>query len=156
MLAQLIIEYLLFTQAEVVADCNDLRAQLEAATVSTKAISDKYEELKKELQKRKTQLKEYQRAVTSAPNADPHQCAYCNKRFVNAGFHHAHLERRHADKGPFRLEDLVPRAAEDPTAKAIAALREELKATQQQLARGALIQRFLSHLMMLSSCGGQG
>ena len=63
--------------------------------------------MKRECAKRKSQLQSYQRIVDAKADA-AFQCRFCNKRFINAGYLHAHLERRHTEHGPFHIDDVQP------------------------------------------------
>ncbi|XP_020603007.1 uncharacterized protein LOC110042031 isoform X2 [Orbicella faveolata] len=102
-LAQLIIEYLLHSQqflsANLDADNKTLEEALEEAEKTKKELEVKkeaYKRLKKECQKQKQWIAEYQLLIRAGASGS-HKCPYCAKSFVSHEYVIAHLSRRHGE-----------------------------------------------------------
>lgn len=102
-LAQLIIEYLLHSQqflsANLEAENKTLQESLETTEKVKKELDVKkeaYKKLKKECQKQKQWIAEYQLLIRAGASGS-HKCPYCAKSFVSHEYVIAHLSRRHGE-----------------------------------------------------------
>ncbi|XP_066024829.1 cilium assembly protein DZIP1 isoform X2 [Pocillopora verrucosa] len=102
-LAQLIIEYLLHSQqflsANLEAENKTLQESLETTERVKKELDGKkeaYKKLKKECQKQKQWIAEYQLLIRAGASGS-HKCPYCAKSFVSHEYVIAHLSRRHGE-----------------------------------------------------------
>ncbi|XP_078380805.1 uncharacterized protein LOC144663667 isoform X2 [Oculina patagonica] len=102
-LAQLIIEYLLHSQqflsASLEVENKTLQESLEANEKAKKELEVKreaYKKLKKECQKQKQWIAEYQLLIRAGASGS-HKCPYCPKSFVSHEYVIAHLSRRHGE-----------------------------------------------------------
>eukprot|EP00042_Codosiga_hollandica_P041319 m.367672 g.367672 ORF g.367672 m.367672 type:complete len:358 (-) comp56086_c0_seq3:1971-3044(-) len=130
-LAQLLQQFLLFLHNQSLKEVAQLKQANAELSKGSEASRDAISQLKQEAHKKSQQLRAMQRMIESQSSA--HNCQFCQKRFMSVQFLHSHLERRHAENGPFDFERLRNAQAQpSPTVVAIANLREELKATQQQ------------------------
>ncbi|KAL5964281.1 Zinc finger protein DZIP1L [Taenia solium] len=102
-LAQLLIEYLLYSQDYLTNTIDSLRLENETIKKETDALKKRLEQqaqrltsTRKECHRRRLLLLAQQRLMNNGPQSY-HRCPHCTKAFINASFLNAHLFRRHAD-----------------------------------------------------------
>lgn len=102
-LAQLIIEYLLHSQQFLTANLDaenktlqDTLEDVEKAKKELEVKKEAYKRLKKECQKQKQWIAEYQLLIRAGASGS-HKCPYCAKSFVSHEYVIAHLSRRHGE-----------------------------------------------------------
>ncbi|CDS37418.1 daz interacting protein 1 [Echinococcus multilocularis] len=102
-LAQLLIEYLLYSQDYLTNTVDSLRLENETIKKETEALKKRLEQqaqrltsTQKECHRRRLLLLAQQRLMNSGPQSY-HRCPHCAKAFINASFLNAHLFRRHAE-----------------------------------------------------------
>lgn len=102
-LAQLLIEYLLYSQDYLTNTVDSLRLENETIKKETDALKKRLEQqaqrltsTRKECHRRRLLLLAQQRLMNSGPQSY-HRCPHCTKAFINASFLNAHLFRRHSE-----------------------------------------------------------
>eukprot|EP00731_Ephydatia_muelleri_P030021 Em0021g544a len=147
-LAQLIIEYLLYSQQylsdhviELEAKIQDAQKELEGVR---KQLADKGEEIKivkKENRKRRKAIEAYQQMINAGATG-LHACPVCKREFVSQEYLHAHILRRHPEhpsvaaekKKEFHPDELERKLLEQVAERlrdAEAHLRDELLKKEQ-------------------------
>ncbi|VDM33937.1 unnamed protein product [Hydatigera taeniaeformis] len=102
-LAQLLIEYLLYSQDYLTNTVDSLRLENETIKKETDVLKKRLEQqaqrltsTRKECHRRRLLLLAQQRLMHNGPQSY-HRCPHCTKAFINASFLNAHLFRRHAE-----------------------------------------------------------
>lgn len=126
-LAQLIIEYLMYSQ-----EC--LSSALSSQEQQLLEKSQRIEDLKAKLEKQKVKFKK----VDEKPSyvilngiGDQHKCSYCPKLFMNELYLHSHIQRRHPDQSA--IVSIVDPQINNAVGKELLEIKEQLKMTENRL-----------------------
>eukprot|EP00039_Didymoeca_costata_P006159 m.87943 g.87943 ORF g.87943 m.87943 type:complete len:796 (+) comp13133_c0_seq6:195-2582(+) len=128
-LAQLMLEYVLYTQSQLVQSKNTMELNVVEKNKEIDSLQRKYGDAKKESKRRKSMIASYQRLV-DANNLNQNKCNYCSKSFITPSYLLAHCERRHPEHAPFDINISYPGKGEskDPIIdRALKDLQQELR-----------------------------
>ncbi|CAH8590343.1 unnamed protein product [Dicrocoelium dendriticum] len=102
-LAQLLLEYLLYSQEYLTSTVNSLKSENESLKKQIAGIQQQLSEkttrltaVRRECHRRRLLLLAQQQLMDSGPQSY-HRCLYCPKAFLNASFLAAHVGRRHPE-----------------------------------------------------------
>ncbi|KAF8563941.1 hypothetical protein P879_03870 [Paragonimus westermani] len=98
-LAQLLVEYLLYSQDYLKSTVNALKEENEELKSIQQQLAEKTNRLtavRRECHRRRLLLLAQQQLMDSGPQSY-HRCSYCPKAFLNASFLAAHIHRRHSE-----------------------------------------------------------
>ncbi|KAF5398144.1 Zinc finger protein DZIP1L [Paragonimus heterotremus] len=102
-LAQLLVEYLLYSQDYLTSTVNALKEENEGLKSNLAQIQQQLAEktnrlnaVRRECHRRRLLLLAQQQLMDSGPQSY-HRCLYCPKAFLNASFLAAHIHRRHSE-----------------------------------------------------------
>ncbi|CAL8072320.1 unnamed protein product [Calicophoron daubneyi] len=102
-LAQLLIEYLLYSQDYLTSTITNLKEENEGLQKSITQLQDQLVQksnrltmVRRECHRRRLLLLAQQQLMDSGPQSY-HRCLYCSKAFLNASFLAAHVHRRHPE-----------------------------------------------------------
>ncbi|VDK74940.1 unnamed protein product [Dibothriocephalus latus] len=102
-LAQLLIEYLLYSQEYLTSGLEAVKLENEKLKKESEALKKRFEaqtqrltSTRRECHRRRLLLLAQQQLMDAGPQAY-HRCPHCPKAFINASFLNAHLHRRHAE-----------------------------------------------------------
>uniref|UniRef100_A0A0X3Q5A9 Zinc finger protein Dzip1 n=3 Tax=Schistocephalus solidus TaxID=70667 RepID=A0A0X3Q5A9_SCHSO len=131
-LAQLLIEYLLYSQEyltngleAVKLENENLKKEAEALKKRFEAQTQRLTSTRRECHRRRLLLLAQQQLMDAGPQAY-HRCPHCPKAFINASFLNAHLHRRHAEIVN-ALEPLTQGLVSSPRAQRQALGRNQLE-----------------------------
>jgi hypothetical protein len=119
-LAQLMLEYVLFSQGQLEQAKNVTDSSLESTARERDELLEKYNSTRQENKRRRNMIASYQRLIDSQ-NVGPNKCTFCGKAFVTPSYLLAHCERRHPERAPFNI-DLTVGSAEAQKAATDAAV----------------------------------
>nr|XP_047130717.1 uncharacterized protein LOC101241137 isoform X2 [Hydra vulgaris] len=145
-LAQLMIEYLLHCQQYLQASLEEKQNTINLVTEHIQAVqqqeaatknelnlrNEMYKKLKKEFNKAKVQIADYQLMIRAGASGQ-YKCVYCNKSFVSEFYLSSHLQRRHPNESQ-KMFPLSPTSLYNSQVQnEINVVRERLLATEAEL-----------------------
>eukprot|EP00730_Choanoeca_flexa_P020009 TRINITY_DN9782_c0_g1_i1.p1 TRINITY_DN9782_c0_g1~~TRINITY_DN9782_c0_g1_i1.p1 ORF type:complete len:960 (+),score=236.20 TRINITY_DN9782_c0_g1_i1:2-2881(+) len=105
-LSQIMLEYILNRQEELLQQLQDAQAELSQQTDKYNALVEQHSHRNKQYKRLKRSFAAIQQVQSSTSTTGASfGCRYCGKFFATNGFLFSHLERRHSEHGPFDPND---------------------------------------------------